>query len=1150
MHRTDREPPGQGRKQAPPRAGRGLTIVELAVAAGVFLVLASVLSVVVAKALGARAAASTRRVAEARLDAALDALAGDFDALVADTFTPPEACPGDDGAGTAGASCLHIGARVVTARYHLDVGADGDARWVELTATADFADGTRLTRTRRVNAPTPGYRPGRGSVRVVLGGDIDRVAGDDVYLLDPAHQAVARAAVSSSGVALFTPPAGACTAASPCHLGLAAGPGYPSTVDGDAALRGADVTAGTARVVAVPGGLTELAATIVTPASAAVTVVAAADDGRTATNPQPGSLCLWGRFDDGGGERSEPFCNLADPATITVADYAPDPAAPEVRVPLPAGLDVALSIDRADGTCPHVDGMVGHTAAGWQPAAVCSSWTWGTPATFSADGGATVPFAQAVVHLGTGAGRYTVTFAGAGARPAAGYGAEALWSKPREAAGCAFDATCTSLGGWVPEVEECPGAHCLSVANFAPEYVSPRTGPGQVATVAVTSSTTTFDVVVTDRDADPVTVTLTAAPQTGTLKYNAAVLSTGQTIVTAAAVPATLRFSYTEPPGQVATVWFTLTITDSHGASTSQDVGLYHSPQTWRLTGEAVTAPQGASNVALAVTATATDGNPRTGATLSFTSPHPGIVLSAATATTDTAGRAQLHADVGDVPAGVYQIAVAAPNGRGGTIALRVTPTAGALGLTATPTVAQGGTGLLTVTAVDRAGAPMGRVAVRLVALDGTEPAVDVYPAVAGCATAADGTCSVAVLVDGAAHAGVYQLRASSGSFTAGAPLTVTQTPAAVGGRAAVAQGGTATLTVTVVDGAGDPVAGVAVTPTGTPGGISLTPAGAVTGPDGQADFGVAAAASARAGDADVAFAAGPAAGTATLTVTPVAASLSGAAAHVDQGGEATVVVTVADGAGDPMRGVPVSFDAPAGSGLRVTPTAVSGVAGQAAAAVQAAWNVAAGTTVTVSAAVDGGPATTVAVTVDAAPASVTVAGAAVQGGTATVAAVVRDGTGTPMPGLAVTAARPGPALTVAAAGPTGPDGVVGLTVTDDGPSPAGTYTVAVDVAGHRLDVALVVAPTVAALDASPAGLTLAAGGSGTVSVTASDLLGAPVRYPRVGVDDADGLDVNVLPGRRAAQVRVAAGPAAGGAHHVVVRAGDAQLLITVSVDG
>lgn len=977
---------------APRVVARGVhafTLLELSVAMAIFLLLASVITMAVGSAGVGAHRQRLDTAATSSLDAALGQLANaSYDSLVGDSFTPPDPCSTGP-VGAAATSCLYPlgpanGKLVVHWNASVAHGSGGSTH-VELTGSATLSDGQAISATDTVDAPVNGYRTGDGEVRAVLrglSGYNPTSLSTPLLLLDANNARVASSAIQpagdGTGVALFHVPGGDCTTSSPCHLALRAGADgayapSPSGAGG-VALTAASVLGPSTTITSAPGTLSSAAGSLYQTGSIVFSLTATNSGGVSGAPPvtSAGSICLWLSFNDGVASRSIPYCNTASASQITASTYAPDSADPAATLALPSGVPLQVSIDDPNGTCPQAPGMVGDTANGWSAAAVCTSWTWGVPASLTVNN-TTSAFVGSQVTISPGSATdATVTWsntsvAGAtfdAASPASGYAGEPVWGKPRSAPGCAFDGSCLSLGLTVPEDSICPQQHCLSAAHFAPELTAPVNGPAKVATVAASSSATAFTLGATDPDLSSppasLTITVVSPPGQGSVSYNGTTLAAGNTIVSNAGGSWSGQLTYHSPPGQINGVT-TLTVRLDGGQGVSSDavIGFYQQIVPWSLTAPEETGAQNSSGTTIPVTVTGTDGNPFAGASVTATSSAAG--LSFAGATSNTNGVANLTATIKGAAAGTHPVTLSTSTATGSS-SLAVTPVLSKISVSVGP-LAEGGTATASLSATDAAGNPFANAPIALSLSGGS----GVSLGAPSCLTGDAGTCSVTLRATSAASTSTETLTASSSGVTGTASVPVSPVPEQFSTPSTdVAEGSTATLPVTVEDGTGSPMAGVKVSfAASSSSGLTLSATTATTNSSGVASIQVRAAGTAAAQSDEIKVSAGGTSNAVAVTVTPVATTLvaNGPALSVSQGGTATSYVTVEDGAGNPMAGVKVTLHP--SSGLSTASSVLSSSPlGQADITVSASKSTAPGTGYEITASTSGVTSATLPVTV------------------------------------------------------------------------------------------------------------------------------------------------------------------------------------------
>ena len=423
----------RARRKRAARRRRGFTLLELAVAAAIFLTASAGLTLVVTQVLSTNALSAEQLTIRAALSQAASQIVsspGAYDSLLNNTFSVPNPCPNQGSSGTTSQSCLVASGTTWAANWGIQLGGAisgvgaSAAAYLTLTGRVVLANGTIIQVSRVVDSPSYAYSSGNGVLKVQVS-DPGGLLNGPVYLLSMANPTdiVASGQVSAGEVTLSAPAAN-CTMSSPCVLGLSSGNDYG--VSGKAAMLADQMTGPGADIVLTSGQVTSAALTIRGVGSETLSL--AADNLSTGQVGQPsaaGSICLYANFNDGVSNVSAPVCNFTDASTITMYDYAPDPTRPGVRLPLPLNTPITLTTDPANGVCPYVTnptvgsltpGLVGWSGSGWVGAGggVCTSWTWGNPTSFSSNG-TTTPWSGASIILSGGTtGSATVTWSANG----------------------------------------------------------------------------------------------------------------------------------------------------------------------------------------------------------------------------------------------------------------------------------------------------------------------------------------------------------------------------------------------------------------------------------------------------------------------------------------------------------------------------------------------------------------------------------------------------------------------------------------------------------------------------------------------------------------------------------------------------------------
>lgn len=393
------------------------------------------------------------------------------------------------------------------------------------------------------------------------------------------------------------------------------------------------------------------------------------------------------------------------------------------------------------------------------------------------------------------------------------------------------------------------------------------------------------------------------------------------------------------------------------------------------------------------------------------------------------------------------------------------------------------------------------------------------------------------------------------GSSSVGARATLGRVTGSGGGWVTLPQGGSVEVPVSVLDAAGDPIAGQSVAISVDSDRLSSSSPSVTTGAGGTTTFTISAAADSPAGVATGERVVVSAAGTAValhVEVTPVPSSISVGDVTVAAGGRVTWPVTVLDAAGGPIPGWSVAATTiDGGDGLRLSGRATTDGSGQAQLSVGAAPSASGSQhTVRFTAA---GAAAEATVTVTAAVSKLeTVNGPfrLAQGSTGTWTVRVTDINGDPLAGAPLTVGCAGCGLSFEAA-TTDSAGVAGIAVTDiDGPNPEGVYDVVVSIAGDARPARVAVRAAAATIEAG-APVTVTSGGSGSASVVVVDASGNAVPgVPVTGTGPAGiTVDGSRTDGRGRAVLTIrATGSVPSGPHTVTVTADGVTAELTVEV--
>jgi hypothetical protein len=1004
-------------------------------AASLFAVGSIGISLAVSSALGSRASSAIEFRLRGELDKALIELSyTPFAEILADEFTPPSPCAGASLQGTSGTSCFTVAAREFVASWATVFTADAVESSTEavdsvvLVATVSLPDGKVVSRSRRVAAPTPGFS-GESLLRAQFSGSFaDRDAPVFLVLAATPATVVSSAKVSSFGSALFRVATNVCTAAAPCRLALAPGNAWSS--DGAYALSASSTIGDAAKIVLDAGKVHQVGAEIYPVLDLAVSLLARSDSGKEAPPTVENSICLWASFNDGVADRLVPACNDETAGSVRFSSYAVDPLQPTFRARIPRGAQVRLYVDRPNGSCPDL-GQLGSRAGLWEPAAVCTSWTWGVPSTLRL-AGTDADFSTTFRHADDAT--VIAVWSGALARPAVGFNDRPLWMNPRAYVACVTDASCVPSFSTAPEAALCPGSLCL--ASRLPSLLAPSTG--LVYAKQVVSSTTVFDLTVVDEYGDPVQVQVLDLPQSGSLVFDESEVAAGDVLgTTDGSGPGSFELTFVED-SEIDMVFFTVRISNAVADGVRDvDVALYRNARPWVFsTRKGVVAQDGSATLAFSVIGT--DSNPSSGESITLSAPV-GFTLPT-TAVSDGSGVVSFSFTAGAISAGDYAVSLSTASGRTASIPVTVEQVAGSMTVSA-PDLAQGAAGAVSVSVLDRVDAPLefGLVAFATNA-SGTGFSSGVRTSPSGCITNASGACSVVLIVESGAPSGSYTMTTRSGSVSATDTFVVSSIPARLSPASlTVSQDSSASWTLVVKDGVGISFAGRTVHAVSSPSGVSLTPTSMVSDAAGIVSFNLSVAASVAPGAVSVGFTVDGVAFTASFTVVQKPASVVlPEQLTLQRGASASTSVRVLDASGNPIPDLSILFASSAGLRASSRPSDADGYATVVLSASDSA--VKGARTVAFSTVSSSPLSSGLSVSVVSAPASVSLTGSVPQSGRSELAVAVFDIEGDPVQNAVVQLFGLPAAIRVSPRALTDSSGVASIPVYDTSLTALGIY--------------------------------------------------------------------------------------------------------------
>ena len=831
--------------------------------------------------------------------------------------------PSSEGCDDPSTSCPTLFKRSLEVTWAVSSGGEADDSdetidWVELRAETVWA-GTTFTSIKKVTAPTPNWRKDWGVLRVSLEGS-DYVG--DIYLVDATTgKPAAGAAQVINGAAWLSAPLESCgTSTNGCVLAL--GPFGALSAEGV----GLDAVSAMTELQLRQNEVTETSVLLRTSSEVSLSLLASNGSGETIANPHVGSVCIWARFHDGLATRTVPFCNDTQSDQIVIDTYRPDTSRAWLRLAVPSQVPVKLYIDDPEGGCGLPTGTFRWDGNSWVSGGTCTAWTWGSPSTLTSTDpdGTSEEFEGSVIDVRQTPTRYDITWTTAGGLPAAGGAAfQAMWANPR-------DADLISSGSCSPSAP-----HCKSGALVAPVLTSPRTSGFRVPSVSVTpGGATTFTLSANDYDweaANGQTVITAGTLPTGTIVRLDEVLVDGQMTIVETALTSgdvivadsgpivSAQLRYYAPSG---TTQRRATFVLANGSGT-RTVSVVLAPELapHSLRAEPSRLSQGTQG-SIKVLVIGTNGAPLSGVVVTPANLPSGITASPSTTGAD--GWASVPVSVTNTPAGqvTFQLQT---SGGDGNVRLTISPRAGDITLSsqlADPVIFdQGTTTQIQFTVSDRAGQPRTGTAVAVWATrPGGSRTTDVYATSRGCETDNVGSCTVSVAATNRAPSGAYVLNVSVEGISEQLNLQVEPKPyRATAQQLTLPQGTSADMAVTIVDGAGAVVAGVAVTATSSTSGLTFS--NGTTNANGQVNLSVSVASTTAFGVHPVQLSGGGATGSATIRVSQTVSRLSVTEVVVSQGETTKAEVVAFDSNNQPVPGAVLSAVSADGIVVRATPT-------------------------------------------------------------------------------------------------------------------------------------------------------------------------------------------------------------------------------------
>lgn len=742
-HVSNRDTSKRSRTHLPLKVGgrrrRAFSLPEVAAAMAVLMIISSIISLAVARSLTSQGVVKDVRAVSTQLSSLLNqASTSDYASLVEGTFARPQACADDPSA-----SCITLGSNNLKVVWEVALGEDAAGNSLQASNSVTLsaktvlplaAEAREIERSREVAAPNAGWNAGQGLVRVQNAGSS---YANGVFLLtsEETPRVVASHLFEGESNVLLRAEPSDCSADAPCFLALDE---KGSLLTKDSTLSIADVEAGGNQVVLTSDAITDAVVHIQPRSTLEVSLEAKPDAGAEKGSPEMGSICLWANITSGRTVLEAPLCNLAQSDKVSLNTF--DLAGKEIGIPV--GSSLGLMVDSASQGCPMHAGMRSFSAGAWVDGASCTSWTWGTPESLKV-GEDLKPFEGARISMDDSLISVSAIWSGDKARPAAGYGEQSTWSKPRDMNTCALDGTCVSTP--TPEAEACPGAHCFSSANFLPQITTPLDGSVDSPAIVSATGSNAFTLSFRDFDDEPFNVVLETAPSQGVLNGVEGPLGDGALLGDFVAL-GDVALDFVAPSNGLPAS-FTLRLSDSRG-SYPVTIKLAAADQPYLLASSGLEITQGEEEASLNAVFKDLSGAPVADASVSVSGLPDGLTLDSTSTTTNSEGKVSLKLNATKAPAGEFKITLSSL-GVNTDVTLEVKPSLGSLAGTYNQ-------GKLTLLALDEVGAPMGGQIVSSVFTSGGQPVRGVYTNWASCTTSITGECFLDVVFeDGAQVSGL-----------------------------------------------------------------------------------------------------------------------------------------------------------------------------------------------------------------------------------------------------------------------------------------------------------------------------------------------------------------------------------------------------------
>ena len=903
---------------------KGFSLLELSAAIAVFGVLSGVVTLAIVRAQMAATEMRFERQVSSAMQTYLNQVSSSpYQTLFSGDFTRPSPCSYD-----YLSTCVTVWDRDIEITWGVEPILDpltrsNDGSLAVKIVSSALVNNDILELEKVVLAPNGAWLGSDGVHRVNVSGSYDGI----LYLVNQSGSAVSSGSIVNGNV-FFRVSSALCTESNPCRVAL--------TPEGSYLYNGYGIDARSAvgnegEIVILEGGITHSALIVKAASDLVVKLEAENDQGFISSPSVKGSVCIWLSFNDGVQDREIPKCNT-EYADRVLFDYYTPTTDPGLKLGFLNGLLYSISVDKPSGGCPSISGALVHKSGlGWVPGSNCTSFTWGLADSYS-NSDDSYSINESFTSL---TDELTLLWSGENARPAAGYGYELRWSKPRSSGACVNDSSCTPVSSSLESIA-CPLEHCYSSASVAPVIFGPVRGEFKVPSIPISSSESksiSFSGYSVDSNgSDTTSVSFSSIPVGITpviYEYNEENVLVenvitenevfGSYIGKSGVVNVELRSS-----GSFGYGVLSVTLSGPGGVR-DVDVALGNPVFPWSVKSTGLSIKQGGQSV-VNVEVIGSDGELFSGADITASNLPLGVSSSVSVTTSSGVATLLLVASNPLVQSTSFNV-VASFSGRSATtnVLLNITPTAGDITFTGT-SIAQGGRGTLSAVVRDKSGNLLDGAVVTFEVADGLGLSKSVYAEPSGCVTDALGSCAVDLVTSLKSSAGSYVATVSSGDQSASDTILITQRVSKIlakGGE--VRQGKFIDIEMTLLDGMGVAVSNKAITANSTSG-LTLSAINN-SGSDGKSVLRVTAGLNAAAGVREVNISSGGVTLTIPITILSRVAYISADPIYINQGGSESVVLDLLDPNTLLVKNTPVQLTA--STGLTVPSTVRSGVDGK-----------------------------------------------------------------------------------------------------------------------------------------------------------------------------------------------------------------------------